>query len=115
MKVRGKVWLEVDGGHFFGRGRAGLLKAIDREGSIQAAAERLGVSYRHAWTMLKTSEQRGGGRLVETTRGGRGGGGTRLTEYGRTVLELFQRIDAELERLLAAQDVRVDEDGICRA
>lgn len=112
MKLRAKIWIEKDGEHLFGRGRAELLEAIQREGSIQAAAARMGLSYRHAWTMLKTSEQRYGKRLVETTRGGTGGGGARVTEVGRMLLGLFRRIESGLEQLIKEGQVELDRAGI---
>jgi molybdate transport system regulatory protein len=35
-----------------GPGKIALLKAIDRTGSITAAAKKLGMSYRRAWLLL---------------------------------------------------------------
>lgn len=112
MKLRAKIWIERGGEHLFGRGRAELLEAVQREGSIQAAAEKMGVSYRHAWTMLKTSEQRWGKKLVETTRGGTGGGGARVTEAGRRLLDAFRRIESRLEELIKEQQGELDRAGI---
>lgn len=108
VKLRAKIWIEVDGGHLFGRGRAALLEAIEREGSIQAAARRLGLSYRRAWTLLKTSEQRWNRKLIEKSRGGKGGGGTRLTAAGRAVLELFRRIESRLDELVEEGQVELE-------
>jgi molybdate transport repressor ModE-like protein len=112
MKLRAKMWIEVNGQHLFGRGRAALLEAIEQEGSIQAAAARLGLSYRHAWTMLRTSERRWGRKLIETSRGGSGGGGTRLTETGRSLLKLFRRLESHLDKLMARQRLEVGKRGI---
>ena len=112
MKLRFKVWMEKGGQHVFGRGRARLLKAIDREGSIQAAARKMGLSYRHAWAMLKTSEQRLGRELVERVRGGAGGGGTHLTEEGKKLVRLYGRIESAFQKLLEEQQVALD-DSIC--
>lgn len=112
MKLRAKIWIERGGEHLFGRGRAELLEAVQREGSIQAAAEKMGVSYRHAWTMLKTSEQRWGKKLVETTRGGTGGGGARVTKAGRRLLDAFRRIESRLEELIKEQQGELDRAGI---
>jgi len=111
MKLRGKIWFEEEAGHLFGRGRAELLEAIEREGSIQGAARRMGLSYRHAWTMLKTSEERWGRKLVCTTRGGRSGGGSRLTEAGRVLLSAFRRVEAQMEEFLARQSREVEDLG----
>ena len=37
-----------------GPGKADLLEAIEREGSISAAARALGMSYRRAWLLVET-------------------------------------------------------------
>ena len=91
--------MEREGELIFGRGRAELLAAIESTGSISAAADRLGMSYRHAWSMLRTSEERMGRPLVQRTRGGVGGGGARITDYARALLERFQSVEAEFANL----------------
>lgn len=50
IRVRSKVWLEVAGKPLLGEGRERLLLAIDAQGSINAAAASLGLSYRKAGT-----------------------------------------------------------------
>ncbi len=100
MELKVKIWLEEDGETVFGRGRAQLLDGISRTGSISAAAERMGISYRHAWSMLNASEERCRRRFVERTRGGAGGGGARLTPYGQRVLREFQNVESRLTRLV---------------
>ncbi len=110
MKLRGKIWVEEGGEHVFGKGRAALLEAVEREGSIQGAARRMGVSYRHAWSMLRASERRCGRKLVETSRGGRAGGGARVTDFGRALCETFHRLDSRLEKLL--KELRDETDRL---
>lgn len=99
MELRAKIWIEQEGELVFGRGRAELLEAIDSAGSISAAAQKTGMSYRHAWAMLKASEQRTGQPLLRRSRGGPGGGGTRLTEHARSLLRAFRSIEEEFYRL----------------
>ena len=100
MKLRWKIWFEQDGEAVFGPGRAALLRAVDREGSIQAAARSLGMSYRHAWSMLRASAERCGRELVRTRRGGKAGGGAELTHYGRALLEAHQRLADRFDQAL---------------
>jgi len=99
MRLKSKLWITHDGGTVFGRGRAALLERIARTGSISAAAREMNLSYRHAWTMLTTSEKHLGFRLVERTRGGRGGGGARLTEKARRLVEHFRELEEDVLRL----------------
>jgi len=55
--VRLHLWLERSGGTVFGMGRLQLLERIETCGSLKAAAEDLGMSYRAAWGKLKASEE----------------------------------------------------------
>ena len=54
--VRSKIWLEADGHAFLGDGRYRLLEAVERKGSINAAAREMGISYRKAWSQLQAME-----------------------------------------------------------
>ena len=60
-----------------------LLVAIQRTGSLRGAARLLGMAPGNAHRALRREERRLGVRLVEGSRGGRGGGGSRLTAAGR--------------------------------
>ena len=44
MKVKLKIWMEQDGSVAFAEGRRMLLEAVDRLGSLNAAAKELGIS-----------------------------------------------------------------------
>ena len=68
LRVRSKIWLEIDGKPVFGRGRDELLRLIQKTGSISAAAKEMGVPYRKAWTYIDAMEKRLGFPLVERLR-----------------------------------------------
>ena len=86
MKARVKVWLEIDGRYVFGFGLSEILKAVEAAGSIKAAAESLGKSYRYVWGRIKKAERALGEPLVETRVGGKGTDRSSLTERaGRLV------------------------------
>jgi molybdate transport system regulatory protein len=78
-----------------GPGKIDLLEAIDREGSISAAGRALGMSYKRAWELVGTLNAMFREPLVESTRGGPGGGGAVLTQAGREVLELYRAFEHE--------------------
>jgi molybdenum ABC transporter molybdate-binding protein len=71
---------------------ADLLIAIDRTGSISAAAKKVGISYRHAWLLLNAANVNAGRPLFGATVGGNRGGGTQLTDDGRNALAVFQQV-----------------------
>ncbi len=79
-----------------GPGKIMLLGLLEEEGGISAAARRLGLTYRRAWYLIDTVNQATGRAVVATSVGGPGGGGAKLTEFGR---ELVQRYRDNLARL----------------
>lgn len=89
MKVEGRLWLDIDGQGTAGLGRIKLLEMIDDTGSIKKAAESMGMSYKAAWDNINTLNSVYGKDLVERTTGGRGGGGTKLTEHGRSLVKTY--------------------------
>ena len=78
-----------------GPGKADLLEAISRQGSISAAARSMGMSYRRAWKLVDAMNRCFQGALVETATGGRGGGGAQVTPFGLEVLERYRRTEAK--------------------
>ncbi len=91
MKVRFKIWLEENGGVAFAEGRRLLLEAVDRVGSLNAAAKELGMSYRAAWGKIKATEKALGMKLLEVTTGGKGGGGAALTPEAKELLSKYKK------------------------
>nr|WP_207792406.1 LysR family transcriptional regulator [Polymorphobacter multimanifer] len=82
-----------------GPGKADLLEAIDREGSITAAGRALGMSYRRTWLLVDEMNRCFHERLVETLTGGGRNRGARLTEYGRTVVADYRDLEAQTARV----------------
>ena len=93
-----KLWLSLPGCEgVFGDGKWRLLKAIDEKGSLNAAAQYLGISYRKAWGDLKKTEALVPFRLIERFRGGSSGGGTMLTTEGRRWMRAYEAFHANIE------------------
>lgn len=86
-----------------GPGKAELLERIDRCGSIAAAGREMGMSYKRAWELVGTLNAMFRTPLVDSMRGGPGGGGAVLTTAGREVLELYRTFEAEAAAAGAAQ------------
>ncbi len=93
LHVRSKIWIEVGGEPVFGKGRRFLLEAIDTHGSINRAAEEVGISFRKAWGHIKVMEERLGVKLVKRQTGGKNGGGATLTEDARTFLKRYEVLE----------------------
>ncbi len=102
MDVKFRLWIEREGEHIIGKGGATILRAIMEEGSIAAASKKLGMSYRYVWGYLKKME-RTVGKVIESTKGGREGGRSVLTEKGMEVLKIYEFYE-ELFSHLASGD-----------
>jgi len=84
----------------FGHGKAKLLEAIIVHGSISAAARKIGMSYRRAWLLTDAMNQDFKSPLIESSLGGKGGGGAKLTEEGIKVLNLFRSMEKKAQKSL---------------
>ena len=91
LQVRSKVWVELDGAAVFGDGKAQLLEAVAAGGSIRAAAQGLGMSYRGAWGRIREMERRLGQPVVVRRAGGPRGGGSALSGFGKELLDRYLR------------------------
>jgi len=95
-----KIWLEKDGG-VLGSGFFQLLEQIEKSGTIAAAAESMGMSYRAAWGKIKVAEKQCGIPLVATKVGGDTGGGANLTPEASDLLRKFYRFRQDVEIAIA--------------
>ncbi len=86
-----------------------LLERIDSSGSISAAANSLGMSYKAAWDAVEGINNLSAQPLVERRVGGRNGGGAALTTHGRRLLAAYRRLDKERERVLARLNRAMDD------
>ena len=88
---------------------ADLLRAIDREGSLNNAASALGRSYAHAQRRVVELEE-AFGSLTERHRGGPDGGGSELTGTATDLLAAFERTRTGFEGIAdIAETVLVGE------
>ena len=101
-----------------GPGKADLLEAIDRAGSISGAGRELGMSYRRAWMLVAEMNRCWRERLVDAQSGGGERSGARLTDQGRHVLGAYRRLEAGLasaangEELVGLQAMLLDRPRV---
>ena len=74
-----------------GDGKWQILKAIKELGSLMAATDALGITYRRTWGDLKEIENQLGFPLLEKSRGGKERGGTKLSPEGEKMVAAFDR------------------------
>jgi molybdate transport system regulatory protein len=78
-----------------GRGKAALLENVAKTGSIAVAAQKMEMSYMRAWSLIKTMNGCFKNPLVNVERGGKSGGGAKLTETGKAALALYRKIEKD--------------------
>ncbi len=100
QRLYGKLELATDAGPFLDDKRIRLLEAIDAHGSISQAARMIPMSYKAAWDAVDLMNNLGDDPLVMRAAGGRQGGGTVLTPYGRQVIALFRALESRYQASL---------------
>src|SRR5262249_19857091 len=85
---------------FLGEKRIALLEQIDALGSITRAAKSVGLSYKGAWDAVDAVNNLAEAPVVRGTAGGKGGGGSELTEHGRALVRLYRQLEAGHRRVL---------------
>ncbi len=105
MEIKYKIWIEENGKVVFGKGRDEILKSIEEQHSLNAAAKELGMSYRAAWGRLKASEERMEKKLVSTRDKEKS---LQLTDQAKTIIDRFEKLEDDVENILkeAEQDFR---------
>ncbi|MBB3695644.1 winged helix-turn-helix domain-containing protein [Sphingomonas sp. BK580] len=102
MKI-GPLWLKLQiacgDALALGPGKADLLGAIVAHGSITAAAQALGMSYRRAWMLVDEMNRCFEPPLVETLKGGGRERGARITPTGQDVLKAYREMEREAGRI----------------
>ncbi len=92
VRLHYKMWLEdAEGQGILGDGKWKTLKLIEEKGSLKAACDELGYTYRRTWGNLLKIEKFFGFPLLEKHRGGSEKGSTRLTPEGKRLVAAFDR------------------------
>jgi molybdate transport system regulatory protein len=103
MELSSPLTLEMLGKPFLLEKRISLLHAIEEHGSISKAAKAVPMSYKSAWEAVDTMNSLSLEPIVSRETGGKDGGGTTITAYGKQLLENYAVLKREhthfLERL----------------
>ena len=85
----------------FGPGVSQLLKRVDELHSLRAAALSMSMAYSKAWTILRAAEAGLGFKLLNSTTGGKHGGGATLTPEAEAILAAYERYCANVRQYAA--------------
>lgn len=98
LHVRTKTWIENDRQQLvFGKGKTEILELIDREGSIAGAAQKMGLSYKKAWSHIKLLQTLIEDELVVSQKGGGGSGGSELTPRALDLMNKYRILQEDIE------------------
>lgn len=104
-----RMSLDTDVGNSLSDTRIRLLEEIGRKGSINQAAKAVPLSYKAAWDAIDTMNNLSPEPLVIRVSGGRQGGGTQLTEYGRRIVAMYRALEIEYQQTLDRLSQRLHE------
>jgi len=102
-KIKSRIWIEANGEILLGKGRVSLLRAIEVTGSLSKAAKSLNMSYKKAWNLINDVNLKAQEPVVKMSIGGKGGGGTILTHYGKSLIDIFESINEDCHQYLDNQ------------
>ena len=112
MELASTLSLEMFGKPFLLEKRIRLLHAIEEHGSISKAAKAVPMSYKSAWEAVDAMNALSPEPIVNRETGGREGGGTVLTAYGKRLLKHYTLLEEEHSRFIARLASLVDgEEG----
>jgi molybdate transport system regulatory protein len=87
-----------------------LLESVEQTGSIRQAAKDIGLSYKCAWETLEIANRTFAKALFKTSIGGTTGGGARLTNGGKVLLQLFRQLDEQHQSFLQQLNQGLSDD-----
>jgi molybdate transport system regulatory protein len=94
IRITARIMAKGEGA--FGPGKAALLERIATEGSISKAAKAMEMSYSRAWQLVDSMNNAFRKPLVESSTGGRKGGGAVITRAGEEILSLYRQMEERL-------------------
>ncbi|OHD96971.1 MAG: hypothetical protein A3E21_07310 [Sulfurimonas sp. RIFCSPHIGHO2_12_FULL_36_9] len=107
--IQGRFWISKSEHNFLGQGRIELLINIGKFGSITKAAKAMQMSYKAAWDTIDTMSNLSEHPLVNSLKGGKGGGGTHLTTYAKELIESYEILKEEHQQFLSNLSKRINE------
>ena len=110
MKIKSKIWIESEEGILLGEGRVKLLKMIEETGSLNKASKSLKISYQKAWRMIDEMNTFPTHPIIKTQIGGSKGGETSLTDYGKSLILIYDTINKDCWKFL---DEQLEKHHLC--
>jgi molybdate transport system regulatory protein len=84
-----------------GVGKIRLLEVVEQTGSLSRAARAIAMSYRRAWLLIDSMNAEFDTPVISASVGGSGGGGAKLTPFGRELIQAYRKLETRLAPLTA--------------
>jgi molybdate transport system regulatory protein len=82
-----------------GPGKIALLEGIREHGSVSEAGRQMSMSYRRAWLLLDGLNKSFDTPATVHSKGGRGGGGAEVTDFGILLIERYREVEQKLNEV----------------
>lgn len=100
LLIRGELVVETENGLRIQPRFIELLKLVEKHGSLNTAVKELEMSYSYAWNTFFKINCQLGTPLLETHRGGKGGGIAELTESGKKLIRQYDKLTKDFDQFL---------------
>ncbi|MFD2179326.1 TOBE domain-containing protein [Veronia pacifica] len=113
MQLDASLTLSLNNKVFANPRRIALLEKITQTGSLNQAARQADISYKAAWDAVNAMNSAFDTPVVLSEKGGKGGGGARLTPFGQRLLTVY-RLTRQVQdmALNALQDQNIAMDNL---
>lgn len=108
--IKSRIWIGSSKGMILGEGRIALLREIDTHGSISKAAKSMEMSYKKAWRLVDEMNKNAQKPLVQQKIGGKGGGGTILSESGKKAIRVYTELQEKERAFLLEQEIWLQQE-----
>lgn len=85
-----------------------LLRIVRETGSLLMASKKLNISYNKAWRLMDTMNSVVNKPVVEKKRGGVGGGGVIVTDFGNFILKEYEAMEAVVNKFTEKLNTEVN-------
>ena len=97
-----KFWIKGTNNFSMGPGDVKLIKELIKSKNLTKAANECHYSYKYAWKKIKNISEKTGKAIVNSHRGGKGGGGeVTVTSWGIHLVSLFESAEKQLNEVIS--------------
>ena len=107
--LESKLFLSQERQAFITPERITLLKSVDAVGSISGGAKAVGKSYKWAWDSIDHMNSHSSYLLVQSSSGGKGGGGARLTPFAKDLIAYYDDLNRIYQNKIESYQERFNQ------